>query len=58
MLAKYIQIEDYGLIGNMRTCALVATDGGLDFLCWYVNSNLKLQYKLDAQTRVWSSSTK
>lgn len=30
------QIEDYGLIGNMRTCALVATDGGLDFMCWFV----------------------
>jgi GH15 family glucan-1,4-alpha-glucosidase len=28
------QIEEYGLIGNMRTCALVATDGGLDFMCW------------------------
>jgi GH15 family glucan-1,4-alpha-glucosidase len=27
-------VEDYGLIGNMRTCALVATDGGLDFMCW------------------------
>jgi GH15 family glucan-1,4-alpha-glucosidase len=30
----YVPIEDYGLIGNMRTCALVATDGGLDFMCW------------------------
>ncbi|KAF2495191.1 hypothetical protein BU16DRAFT_383239 [Lophium mytilinum] len=30
----YMPIEDYGLIGNMRTCALVATDGGLDYMCW------------------------
>jgi GH15 family glucan-1,4-alpha-glucosidase len=30
----YMPVEDYGLIGNMRTCALVATDGGLDFMCW------------------------
>ncbi|KAF2147161.1 glycoside hydrolase family 15 protein [Aplosporella prunicola CBS 121167] len=30
----YMPIEHYGLIGNMRTCALVATDGGLDFMCW------------------------
>ncbi|KAF2278008.1 Six-hairpin glycosidase [Westerdykella ornata] len=30
----YMPIDDYGLIGNMRTCALVATDGGIDFMCW------------------------
>ncbi|KAF2088455.1 glycoside hydrolase family 15 protein [Saccharata proteae CBS 121410] len=30
----YMPIEHYGLIGNMRTCAMVATDGGLDFMCW------------------------
>lgn len=30
----YMPIEDYGLIGNMRTCALVATDGGIDYMCW------------------------
>ncbi|KAI9829275.1 MAG: hypothetical protein M1826_005739 [Phylliscum demangeonii] len=30
----YLPIEDYGLIGNMRTCALVGTDGGLDYMCW------------------------
>lgn len=32
----YIPIENYGLIGNMRTCALVGIDGSLDFMCWYV----------------------
>ncbi|KAI4942014.1 hypothetical protein J4E91_010401 [Alternaria rosae] len=30
----YMPIEDYGLIGNMRTCAMVATDGGIDYMCW------------------------
>jgi len=30
----YLPIENYGLIGNMRTCALVGTDGGLDYMCW------------------------
>ncbi|KAK6353076.1 hypothetical protein TWF696_005066 [Orbilia brochopaga] len=30
----YLPIEAYGLIGNMRTCALVGIDGGIDQLCW------------------------
>lgn len=30
----YMPIEDYGLIGNMRTAALIGIDGGLDYLCW------------------------
>ncbi|PPJ59690.1 hypothetical protein CBER1_09041 [Cercospora berteroae] len=30
----YMPVENYGLIGNMHTAALVATDGGLDFMCW------------------------
>jgi GH15 family glucan-1,4-alpha-glucosidase len=30
----YMPIENYGLIGNMRTCAMVATDGAVDFMCW------------------------
>ncbi|KAL1840638.1 hypothetical protein VTJ49DRAFT_246 [Mycothermus thermophilus] len=30
----YLPIEDYGLIGNMRTCALVGMDGSIDFMCW------------------------
>jgi len=31
----YLPIEDYGLIGNLRTCALVGIDGSIDFMCWY-----------------------
>ncbi|GAO16125.1 hypothetical protein UVI_02040200 [Ustilaginoidea virens] len=30
----YLPIEDYGMIGNMHTCALVGIDGSVDFLCW------------------------
>ncbi|KAG4423514.1 hypothetical protein IFR04_003337 [Cadophora malorum] len=30
----YLPIENYGLIGNMRTCALVGIDGSVDFMCW------------------------
>lgn len=32
--AHPLQIEDYGLIGDMRTCALVGKNGSLDFMCW------------------------
>ncbi|KAK7951289.1 glycoside hydrolase family 15 protein [Apiospora aurea] len=32
--ADYLPIENYGIIGNMRTCALVAMDGSIDFMCW------------------------
>ncbi|KAI0395073.1 glycoside hydrolase family 15 protein [Xylariaceae sp. FL0594] len=30
----YLPIEHYGIIGNMRTCALVSIDGSIDFMCW------------------------
>ncbi|KAL2178748.1 glycoside hydrolase family 15 protein [Thermothelomyces heterothallicus CBS 202.75] len=30
----YLPIENYGLIGNMRTCAMVGMDGSVDFMCW------------------------
>ncbi len=30
----YLPIENYGIIGNMRTCALVGMDGSIDFMCW------------------------
>ncbi|KAJ5123623.1 hypothetical protein N7448_009720 [Penicillium atrosanguineum] len=32
----YIAIEDYGLIGDMHTCALVSKAGSLDYMCWPV----------------------
>ncbi|KAL6866577.1 family 15 glycoside hydrolase [Trichoderma novae-zelandiae] len=30
----YLPIEDYGIVGNMHTCALVGLDGSIDFMCW------------------------
>ena len=33
---RYSAIEDYGLIGDMHTCALVSKAGSLDYMCWPV----------------------
>jgi len=30
----YLPIEDYGMIGNMHTCALIGMNGSVDFMCW------------------------
>jgi GH15 family glucan-1,4-alpha-glucosidase len=34
MPASYQPIENYGLVGNMRTAALVGMNGSIDWLCW------------------------
>ncbi|HML04883.1 MAG TPA: glycoside hydrolase family 15 protein [Methanobacterium sp.] len=31
---SYKDIEDYGIIGNLETCALVGNDGSIDWLCF------------------------
>ncbi len=33
-LMSYLPIEDYGVIGNMRTVALIGRNGSLDWLCF------------------------
>jgi len=27
-------IENHGIVGNLRTAALIGLDGAVDFLCW------------------------
>src|SRR5262245_40272704 len=31
---RYLPIADHGVIGNLRTAALVGTNGAIDWLCW------------------------
>ena len=33
MTSSYQPIENYGIIGNMRTAALVGMNGSIDWLC-------------------------
>ncbi|KKY23007.1 putative glycosyl hydrolase [Phaeomoniella chlamydospora] len=32
--SHYAPIENYGLVGDMHTCALVGQNGSIDFMCW------------------------
>jgi len=34
MTPQYKDLEDYGIIGNLETCALVGNDGSIDWLCF------------------------
>ncbi|KAI9506830.1 Six-hairpin glycosidase [Coemansia spiralis] len=33
-LDGYLHIDQYGLIGNLHTAAMVGVDGSIDFMCW------------------------
>ncbi|KAJ2471262.1 hypothetical protein GGI02_002388, partial [Coemansia sp. RSA 2322] len=33
-LHGYLPIDQYGMIGNLHTAALVGMDGSIDFMCW------------------------
>ncbi|KAJ2143424.1 hypothetical protein EV180_001529 [Coemansia sp. RSA 518] len=33
-LDGYLSIDQYGLVGNLHTAALVGMDGSIDFMCW------------------------
>jgi GH15 family glucan-1,4-alpha-glucosidase len=47
---QYKDLEDYGIIGNLETCALVGNDGSIDWLCFpYLESPSVFAALLDAE---------
>jgi len=34
MAERFKDLEDYGIIGNLQTCALIGRDGSIDWLCF------------------------
>ena len=50
MAANYKDLEEYGIIGNLETCALIARDGSIDWLCFpYLDSASVFAALLDAE---------
>jgi alpha,alpha-trehalase len=50
MARSYKDLEAYGLIGNLETCALVGNDGSIDWLCFpYLESASVFAALLDAE---------
>ena len=50
MGSAYKDLEDYGIIGNLETCALVGRDGSIDWLCFpFLESPSVFAALLDAE---------
>ncbi|MGF7119326.1 glycoside hydrolase family 15 protein [Methanobacterium oryzae] len=47
---NFKDIEDYGIIGNLETCALIGNDGSIDWLCFpYLESHSVFAAILDSE---------